>query len=83
MTWTGGGIYWRFTDLSARLLFEEAFGEGNVTVRSRWKRRDGLRFIQGLATEEIPRSLLEASDPDYQLIISVVATRRGRTDGDR
>jgi hypothetical protein len=77
------GDYWRFTDLSARRLFEEAFGEGNVTVRTDGNAGAACAFIQGLATEEIPQSLLEASDPDYQLIISVVATRRGRTEGDR
>jgi hypothetical protein len=77
------GDYWRFTDLSARLLFEEAFGEGNVTVRTDGNAGTACAFIQGLATEEVPTSLLETSDPDYQLIISVIATRGGRTDGDR
>jgi hypothetical protein len=31
-------------------------------------------FLQGLAAEELDAKLLEAVDPDYQVLITVVAT---------
>jgi SAM-dependent methyltransferase len=71
------GDFWRFTDLSARRLFEHRFASagsrvdvhtaGNITVAT--------GFLQGLALEELSASDMEFNDPDYQLIISIRAQK--------
>ena len=66
------GDFWRFTDLSARRLFEAEFGE--VTVRTHGCVGSACAFLLGLAAEEVPSGLLAAVDPDYQVLITVVAT---------
>ena len=67
------GDFWRFTDLSARRLFEQSFEKvdvnsfGNVAVAT--------AFLQGLALHEIPADDLEHHDPDYPVIITIRARR--------
>lgn len=69
------GDYWRFTDLSARRLFEEAFPKGPVEVASFGNVLVATRFLQGLAVEDLRAGDLEHNDPDYQLIITIKAER--------
>jgi hypothetical protein len=66
------GDYWRFTDASLRRMFAgfdaqvEAFG--NVAA--------SVAFLQGVAVEELPDGrILDRADPDYQLVLGVVARR--------
>ena len=67
------GDFWRFTDLSARRLFEQSFERvdiesfGNVSVAT--------AFLQGQALHEIPAADLEHHDADYQVIITIRAQR--------
>lgn len=67
------GDFWRFTDLSARRLFEQSFEQvevnsfGNVAVAT--------AFLQGLALHEIPADDLAVHDPDYPVIITIAARR--------
>ncbi len=69
------GDYWRFTTMSARKAFEEVFGPG-VEVSSAGNVLAATAFLQGLAVQDLPDpSVLETTDQDYQLIITVVATR--------
>ena len=68
------GDFWRFTDLSARRLFANEFGEAQVTVRTHGCVGSACAFLHGLAAEELDAKLLEAVDPDYQVLITVVAT---------
>jgi SAM-dependent methyltransferase len=69
------GDFWRFTDASVRRLFADGFDpvevetHGNVAAAS--------AFLQGLATEEMERAVLEQSDPDYQMLITVAARLAG------
>ena len=69
------GDYWRFTDASARRLFEGVFGTGNVQVESHGNVLAACAFLQGLATEELKPSELAYHDPDYQVIICVRAQK--------
>jgi SAM-dependent methyltransferase len=71
-TW---GEYWRFTSLSARLLFEEAFGTGNVTVRSYGNVLAAISFLEGLAAEDLKKKELEAVDRSYEVLIAVRASK--------
>lgn len=70
------GDYWRFTTLSARRLFEEAFGEGAVEVSSYGNVLAATAFLQGISAEELAREELDHRDPDYQLTIAVRAVKR-------
>jgi SAM-dependent methyltransferase len=69
------GDFWRFTDLSARRLFEEHFDDvavqtfGNVSVAT--------AFLHGLALHEISTDALDHHDPDYPVIITIRAQRKG------
>jgi len=67
------GDYWRFNDLSIRRLFEEYFEE--VEVISHGNAPLAAAFIMGLSQEEVPSTLFEHNDSDYQILISVKAAK--------
>ena len=69
------GDYWRFTTLSAKKLFEEVFGQGNVKVDAYGNVLAAIAFLQGLAYEELKVGELEYHDPDYELLITVRAVK--------
>ena len=69
------GEYWRFTSLSARLLFEEAFGAGNVTIRSYGNVLAAISFLEGLAAEDLKKKELDAMDRSYEVLIAVRAIK--------
>lgn len=69
------GEYWRFTTLSARRLFEEAFSTGNVAVESYGNVLAANALLQGLVLDDLRREELEYSDPDYELVITVRAVK--------
>lgn len=69
------GDYWRFTSLSARKIFEESF-PGSVTINIYGNLMSAKAFLDGFAVEDLlDRRLLDVSDPDYELIIGVVARK--------
>ncbi len=67
------GDYWRFNDMSIRHLFEEYFEE--VEVISYGNAPLAAAFIMGLSQEELPNSLFEHHDHDYQVLIGVKASK--------
>jgi SAM-dependent methyltransferase len=69
------GEYWRFTSLSARLLFEEAFSARNVTVRSYGNVLAAISFLEGLAVEDLKKKELDAVDRSYEVLIAVRAVK--------
>ncbi len=71
------GDFWRFTDLSARRLFADAFGDDAVDVSVHGNVRVAQAFLQGMALEEMTGPELDAVDPDYQVLITVRAIRGG------
>ncbi len=74
------GEYWRFTSLSARLLFEESFGAGNVTVRSYGNVLTAISFLEGLAVEDLKQKELDAVDRSYEVLIAIRAVKAGNTE---
>lgn len=74
------GEYWRFTSLSARLLFEESFGAGNVTVRSYGNVLAAISFLEGLAVEDLRKQELDAADRAYEILIAVRVVKPGKTE---
>ncbi|AFY87865.1 glycosyltransferase [Chroococcidiopsis thermalis] len=71
-TW---GEYWRFTTLSTRKLFSEAFPAAQIKVEAYGNVLAAMSFLQGLAVEELRQEELDYFDPDYELLISVRVTK--------
>lgn len=69
------GEYWRFTSLSARLLFEEAFPKENLLVRSYGNVLAAISFLEGLAVEDLKKKELDAHDPNYEVLIAIRAQK--------
>ena len=74
------GEYWRLTSLSARLLFEEAFSVGSVTVHPYGNVLAAISFLDGLACEDLKRSELDARDRSYEILIAVRAVKQEHTE---
>lgn len=70
------GDYWRFTDKSLHKLLSKAFGENNIDIKIFGNSFAATMLIQGVALEEIDEKKLLLTDPNFQLIICVVATKR-------
>jgi SAM-dependent methyltransferase len=70
------GDFWRFTTLSARRMFEEAFDAGNVTVESYGNVLAATAFLHGLAAQELTDEELNHRDPDYEVLIAVRACKK-------
>ena len=69
------GDYWRFTTASVQKLFEPVFKEG-LEVESFGNVLAATSFLQGVAVEDLPDvRLLDEHDPDYQLLITIVARK--------
>ena len=73
------GEYWRFTSSSARLLFEEVFLAGNVTVSAYGNVLAAISFLEGLSCEDLKRSELDARDRSYEVLIAVRAVKPKQT----
>jgi hypothetical protein len=71
------GEYWRFTTLSARRLFAQAFESHDIDVRSYGNVLAASAFLYGMAAEELHESELDHVDPDYPVTIAVRAIRSG------
>lgn len=69
------GDYWRFTDLSARRLFEEVFPASNVQIETHGNVLVAVAFLHGLAADELEQDELDYVDADYQVSITVRAIR--------
>ncbi len=71
------GDYWRFTTASVQKLFAPVF-TGGVEIGSVGNVLAATAFLQGLCVEDLPDpALLQRHDPDYQLLITVVARKAG------
>ena len=71
----GNSWYWAFTSHSARRLFEEAFSSRNLTIECYGNVLAATAFLQGMAVEELKQNELDHNDRDYQVIITVRATK--------
>ncbi len=69
------GDFWRFTTLSAARLFGEAFPAANLRIESHGNVRVAVAFLHGLAVHEVDRGVLDADDPDYQVLITIRAEK--------
>ena len=73
------GEYWRFTSLSAKLLFKEHFPEINISIHSYGNVLSAISFLEGLAAEDLKKKELDFIDPNYELIVAIRAVKPGNT----
>jgi hypothetical protein len=73
------GDFWRFTSLSVRRLFEQAFGRENVEITVHGNALAATAFIQGAASEELDAADLAHRDPNYEVTIAIRAVRRAQS----
>lgn len=69
------GDYWRFTTLSVQKAFEEVFGKGKVQVDFSGNVLSAVAFLEGISVEELTPEELDYKDPNYQLLITLVARK--------
>jgi len=69
------GDRWRLTSLSAEELFSASFPAGEVSVSTYGNALASVCFLQGVPAERIDRVKLDRREPDYQLIVAIVATK--------
>lgn len=66
---------WSLTVHSTRRLFEEAFPAANVEVENYGNVLAATAFLQGIGAPELRHEELDYTDPLYQVIITVRATK--------
>jgi SAM-dependent methyltransferase len=71
------GDFWRFTDLSARYLFEDCFPAENLEVKAFGNVLAAVAFLHGLVVEELDPEEFDYVDDDYQLLITIRAHKPG------
>lgn len=71
------GDYWRFTGASVKRMFAAEFGENAVDVAVLGNVLAAVAFLHGIAAEEFDESALLEADPQFQLLMTVRAVRRG------
>ena len=69
------GEYWRFTSLSAKLLFEEVFPPEHVSVRSYGNVLAAISFLEGLACKDLKQKELDAVDRSFEILIAIRAVK--------
>ncbi len=69
------GEFWRFTSLSLRRLFEEAFPKDQVDIKAYGNVLVATALLYGYAVEDLRREDLDYSDPDYEVPIAVRAVK--------
>lgn len=66
---------WSLTTCSARRLFEAEFGAEWIEVAAHGNVLAAVAFLEGVATEELQASELDLVDPQYEVLVTVKATR--------
>ena len=66
------GDYWRFTDKSLKMLFEQHVPEENIKIKTYGNVLSSVAFLHGLASDELTQEELDYTDQDYQMIITAV-----------
>lgn len=69
------GEYWHLTAQGVDVLFQETFPGSDVEIRPYGNVLAAISSLHGLAAEELLRSELDHSDPDFEVLIGVRATK--------
>jgi SAM-dependent methyltransferase len=71
------GYYWSFTTASMMQLMTAVFPPECVQIKAHGNVLAATAFLYGLASQELRRRELDTVDPDYELLITVRATKPG------
>lgn len=71
------GEYWHFTSQSVEAMLAEHFPGAEVSVGTRGNVLSAVAFLHGLAAVELTREELDATDPDFEVVITA-RVRKGR-----
>ncbi|HBG78598.1 MAG TPA: hypothetical protein DDW84_07135 [Phycisphaerales bacterium] len=69
------GDYWRFTSKSLQKMFAEFLPAESFEVKAHGNVAIAKAFLDGLAIEDIDKQLFEYDDNDYQVVLTVRATK--------
>ena len=69
------GEYWHFSEQSVSRLFTPRFGTANVRVESHGNHAAAHACVAGMSASELREEQLTAHDPDYPVVIMVIAKR--------
>ncbi len=67
--------YWSFTDKALKKLIPEAFPGGDIEINSFGNVFVATAFLYGMGLPEIEKAKLDFNDPQFQVIITVKATK--------
>lgn len=70
------GQWWHLTSMSARRLAEDAFGPGNVEIRTYGNVLAAAGFLYGLGEWDVTPEELAVHDPAFEVIIGIRAVKR-------
>jgi SAM-dependent methyltransferase len=71
------GDRWRLTSLSAAELFATTFDPTRVDVSAFGNALSAVSFLQGVPAERIKSAKLDVREPDYELVVCVIAAKKG------
>ncbi|MHB8853419.1 MAG: hypothetical protein ACYC6P_08715 [Ignavibacteriaceae bacterium] len=57
-------------------MFSEVFGKENISIKTYGNVLSSIALLEGLSVGELTKDELEFVDPDYQMIIAVVAQKK-------
>ena len=67
--------YWSFTDRALQRVTEETFPGGQVEVNAHGNVYAATAFLYGMGLPEVQKEKLDRQDPQFQVIITVKATK--------
>lgn len=71
----GATWYWSLTEASARRLFDDVFGAGNVEIAVQGNAFAATSFLQGVSVEDLEEDWLRERDPSYPVVIAIRARK--------
>jgi SAM-dependent methyltransferase len=69
------GYYWSFTTRSTEMLFSAVFPTDHLKINAHGNVLSSISFLHGLASEELRKNELDYHDPDYELLITIRASK--------
>lgn len=67
--------YWSFTDKALQKLLRETFNPEDIEIKTFGNVFTAASFLYGMGLHEVPKDKLDYTDPQFQVIITVKATK--------
>ena len=69
------GDFWRFTEIGLMKSFEEVFPKENIIIKSYGNVLSSISYLHGISSEELTEKELGYNDPNYPLLITLIAKK--------